>query len=898
MRRNRWKFSLLITGLLLSVWLLQSGYTVFTLTNLTRVTWDSSQNPIEWNIWDGFLASLPQIKDGSNPKEVALRRALDAWVQRSSASIIAPETTTDKVGTDGKNVITVADNTTNRNAVGGALGRALFSIQTTSSGSSIVEADVIFNPGSMWSTLESNDLNDKNLFEVAVHEFGHGLNLGHTVNRSSTMFTQTSGFTYDFNQPSWDDISGILKGYPLPGISSITGSISGKVTRGGSPVFGAFVVAVDEQGVLAASAITMPDGTYRVECLPPGNYTLYVEPLDGPVTPGDVAGGVFSSAPMVTDFLPKFYNDSMLPSVPVASDTTGKDFEVTQGNAALDPLFQGTTPDPFAGASVSTSPAEGFQGVNSNLILAGGTGVGDLLDNGLSFLGPNLTAGQVVRTSTNGTVFKYFPFSVPLATPAGECPVILQKNPETGMITGGLTIFSPLRFLQTFGQYAHVPGTFSSGVFLINKNLSKAATGKISARSKTGDRTGVTLGSLGKDANNDLNFALSAGGSLSATSGGSTFVGSVRARGDRDIGGTVLFTSASGTTGVGNSRPLYFFIAPVLLDLAAGENTGMAITTLDDRAVKIFIQVQDKDGNVVASKTEDIAANGQIAKFIRELLSAVPSKFTGTVLVTANRAVGATIIRTAPGVFTTFPVIQNRIATRSFYAQFAHAPAANLTSQLLLVNPSSVSEARVKIQVRTKEGAAASVTLSGESLPTGMKTVTIPALGCVTLKTEGSGTLVGSVEISSDKPDGNGIPVGGVVLFSSPDVGTAGVGESFPLSKMVLAIERNISQKTDTGIAVVNTKDQSVTLVLTARDSTGTVVAGPKEIPLEAREQLARFPNEQPLGLNLPNSFTGSLWIEVKEAGCRVALTVIRQSPGVLTTFPAISLEYAITPAD
>ena len=34
-------------------------------------------------------------------------------------------------------------------------------------------------------------------------------------------------------------------GYPLPGMDQITGSIFGRVTMEGAPVFGAFVVAVD-----------------------------------------------------------------------------------------------------------------------------------------------------------------------------------------------------------------------------------------------------------------------------------------------------------------------------------------------------------------------------------------------------------------------------------------------------------------------------------------------------------------------------------------------------------------------------------------------------------------------------------------------------------------------------
>ena len=62
------------------------------------------------------------------------------------------------------------------------------------------------------------------------------------------------------------------------------------------------------------------------------------------------------------------------------------------------------------------------------------------------------------------------------------------------------------------------------------------------------------------------------------------------------------------------------------------------------------------------------------------------------------------------------------------------------------------------------------------------------------------------------------------------------------------------------------------------------------------RNQLAGFPDQDPLSLNLRNPFTGSLWVEVKEADCKVALTVIRQSPGVLTTFPAIFLARVFTP--
>ncbi len=689
----------------------------------------------------------------------------------------------------------------------------------------------------------------------------------------------------------------------MPGLDQITGTISGTVTRDGQPVPGAFVVAIDEHGLFVASAITLADGTYQIKFLPPGKYAFYVEATDGPLM-RDVTNPGLSQAQIVTDFLPKFYNDNMEATVEVASDVTEIDFEVTQGDSAVDPIWLGTVDDPNSGFSVKTSFAEVFQGTDTNLVV-GGKGVDALLnDQGVFLLGGDLVTGPIAGTGAfgNGDPFATVPVEVPLDTPKGERSIFLQTNPELGVVTGGLEVFSPWRFLQAFGQYAHDPvSNTSSGVFLINMNLEKAATGKISARASEGARTGITLGSLGKDANNDLDFALNPGGSLSAKSGGaSSFIGSLRALADRFIVGTVLFESAAGTTGVGASRPLLFGVAPVVLDNTKGQDTGVAITNLDDRPVKIFIQIQDKGGNVMASTTLELAGNGQVAKFIRQFdsLDVVPRKFSGTVVITANRKIGATVIRLAPGVFTTFPVIQNRVTSASFYAQFAHAPAANLSSEMLLVNPSPVRAAKVQIRVRNTDGTAASVTLSGELLADGTKTVTIPPLGCVTLKTEGAAQFVGSVEVSAEEPEGNGILVGGVVLFSSPDVGTAGVGESFPLSKAVLGIERNTGTGTDTGIAVVNTKDQDVTLILTARDSSGTVVAGPKEITLKARNQLARFPNQDPLSLNLSNTFTGTLWIEVKEEGCEVALTVIRQSPGVLTTFPAVSPDLPVTPAD
>ncbi|HEV8131437.1 MAG TPA: matrixin family metalloprotease [Acidobacteriota bacterium] len=887
MRRSNLKCRALWISLLLLLWISQSAYVVFTLKELIPVVWIPGDFPIRMRIWQGFTDQAPNVVKGSNPK-LALREALDSWARTSSLTItLAPDTPIQEVGLDNANVITIADTTNNRNAVGSAQALSLFWWV----GSTMKETDVVFNPARTFSTLETTDRNVNNLFSIALHEFGHSWNLGHSIPRTSTMFFQGGVFGFGFNQLAWDDIAGINISYSLVGLSQITGSISGKVTRAGSPVFGAFVVSTDEQGVLAASTVTLPDGTYKLQFLPPGKYTVYVEPLDGLMTPDALTGGVFER-PIVTDFLPKFYNDSTEAAVTVASDATGVDLAVTQGNATVDdPTFLGTTANPSSAFSVSTSSAEVFQGLNTNFIVSG-KGIDSLRsDKGIVFLGPNLATGAAARSGnlTNGVPFKIFALTIPAGTTKGEYSVVLQPtNGQVGFLTGALTVFSPFRFLQAFAQFAHVPNSASSGLFLINTNLNKPALGKISTRGDTGTVTVVPLGSLAQDASSNLSFTLNPGGAVSVKTGGSTtFVGSLRAGADHNIGGTVLFETSSGTTGVGSSRPLYSFVAPIDVSNAGnGSNTGLAVTNLEERPAKVFLQVQDKAGILLGSTIVDLAANGQIARFIGQLLSTVPANFQGTLVGTANRKVAATVIRTSPGVFTTFPVIQNRVAQRSFYSQFANA--GDLTSELLLVNPSPLRTATALVQVRNSDGSAAAVTLNGELLGDGKKSVVVPPLGMVSLKTGGAATLVGSVEVFSE------IPVGGVVLFNSPSIGTTGVGESFPLTKMVLPVSRSASPSTDTGIALVNTEDRPVTLKLTVRDQDGNVVRGPKQITLNARAQLARFPNESPLELALDANFTGSIWIE---ADGQVAATVLRLSPGVLTTFPAISLEDFITPA-
>ncbi len=119
-------------------------------------------------------------------------------------------------------------------------------------------------------------------FLTIVHEFGHTLGLQHTQTASvmSTALTrsQTKGRVL-----SADDIAGISVLYPTRSFQPSLGAIAGRVTLGGSGVPMASVVAIAPSGA-AVGALTGPDGSYRIEGLPPGSYGVYVQPLPPPQT--------------------------------------------------------------------------------------------------------------------------------------------------------------------------------------------------------------------------------------------------------------------------------------------------------------------------------------------------------------------------------------------------------------------------------------------------------------------------------------------------------------------------------------------------------------------------------------------------------------------------------------
>ena len=186
-----------------------------------------------------------------------------------------------------------------------------------------------------------------------MHEIGHALGLQHTLT-SSVMSTDVTRAATRALPLGPDDIAGLSALYPTPDFLALQGGLSGRVTNvSGAPINLASVVAVGANGHVV-SALTAPDGAYRMDGLLPGKYVTYVHPLPPATQEGlGPANIVLATAPGGETFQPSgpfktiFYGGTTRPSesapieVTAGGVTGGVDFQVEPQSSL--PLYSLTT---------------------------------------------------------------------------------------------------------------------------------------------------------------------------------------------------------------------------------------------------------------------------------------------------------------------------------------------------------------------------------------------------------------------------------------------------------------------------------------------------------------------------------------------------------------------------
>jgi len=224
-------------------------------------------------------------------------------------------------------------------------------------------------------------------FLTITHEIGHALGLQHSMT-SSVMSTDVTRATTKSQPLAADDVAGISLLYPTPGYLATTGSIAGRVLLGSGGVHLASVVALAPDG-LAISAVSNPDGTYRIEGLPPGSYFVYAHPLppayNGETFPANIIPPVDPSnnfLPSTVSFETIFYpgvkemSQAMVVSVQAGVTAEGIGFGVTRRTV---PAVYAVTTYSFPG-QVAVKPAHLNSSGGTNSIVAFGVGLNSRAD--------------------------------------------------------------------------------------------------------------------------------------------------------------------------------------------------------------------------------------------------------------------------------------------------------------------------------------------------------------------------------------------------------------------------------------------------------------------------------------------------------------------------------------
>lgn len=161
---------------------------------------------------------------------------------------------------------------------------------TADASGTLRDADIVFSRSAPFSTSSVPEPGRYDLQSIATHEVGHLLGLEHTGLARATLGPFTDRGDVHQRTLASDDAIGATLLYPAGGALAATGSLAGRVTLRGAPVYLAQVVAATLRGSVVASAFTRPDGSYRIDGLPPDVYVVYAEPLDGPIVAGNLSG--------------------------------------------------------------------------------------------------------------------------------------------------------------------------------------------------------------------------------------------------------------------------------------------------------------------------------------------------------------------------------------------------------------------------------------------------------------------------------------------------------------------------------------------------------------------------------------------------------------------------------
>jgi matrixin/carboxypeptidase family protein len=278
-----------------------------------NVTVKWAQTPVRYFVSD---TGVPGVTAAD--LQTAVGRAFATWQAVPTASIsyqLAGITSASPGSDDGASVLGFR----NRPDLDRVLASTSFLID--SSTGALIESDIFFNSAFPWSVAAAGETGRFDLESIALHEIGHFSGLGHSA-LGETDLISTGGrrvlsaeavmFPIAFASGSIvartlkaDDIAGISDLYPDGDFTATDGSLSGRVTKDGQPLFGAHVVAINAAtGLMVGSFTLNAQGQFSIGGLSPGLHIVRAEPLDD----ADVDSFFDGTVPVDLDFRVMFFD--------------------------------------------------------------------------------------------------------------------------------------------------------------------------------------------------------------------------------------------------------------------------------------------------------------------------------------------------------------------------------------------------------------------------------------------------------------------------------------------------------------------------------------------------------------------------------------------------------------
>lgn len=397
--------------------LFASARLTYTIGNrVVPVSWPDVAFPIPYQVDSRVATALPNAAS-------MIDRAFVAWASVPDTNIgfrSLVVTGALKAGKDGHNSITLADDLFKDQS---AIAMTTNWYDTTGK---MTEADIQIDGGLIKS--------DYNIQQAITHEVGHLLGLDHSAVLSSIMYPWVPRGNEAPALDS-DDRIAIANIYPKIDPTLMGGAMRGRVVGDSGGVFAAQVVALNEKGEPVATALSDSSGEFAIQALPPGNYRLYAEPLDGPVDARNFAG-IWRTAAAAS--FPTHFCDSGTIRVESGKVYGNLILNTAGAPAQLNPRWIGVSAPGNDQFSLSSNALSVRPGQSINIAVAG-----DGITSGMttfSVMNPGFRRTSDFHYAAN---YVYATFTINPDAPAGSAVILANSGNQEATLTGALRVQTP-----------------------------------------------------------------------------------------------------------------------------------------------------------------------------------------------------------------------------------------------------------------------------------------------------------------------------------------------------------------------------------------------------------------------------------------------------------------------